>query len=528
MNEFQLKDLLKLKDSGEGDVVYFRLSSDEKLSVYPKSINRIGNGVAFLARAGMEKKLYLASYDNDDSLLSPFPAEMLQTVRLDGQTRSASCSLNHESAEAVQRVFGFTHPVLLGTENSFGFGDRLGLANPGHVRAVSGKSLKPVFPQQSIRELERTGRTPQDVMDAAVWAVFQEGYHDGFGADADHLKTTADIDRMARAGFTMFTIDPGDYVVEYAERLTAAELRERAGALSWDVLEDTLDDCRKRYEGRVHRISDDFSIEAGPDEVLPALVKYGGVIAHTVTLYRHLETTCTESPFEVELSVDETDSPTTPFEHYFIARELKRLGIRPVSLAPRFIGDFEKGVDYRGDLDRFREEYHKHVRIAEALGPYKISLHSGSDKFSVYEIIGQFPAGRFHVKTAGTSYLVALETIAAKHPALFREILAFSRERYESDRKSYHVSADLAKVPPAESLQDEALAGLFVSDDARQVLHVTFGSVLTARSGDGWLFKDRILAFLRENEDIHYEFLIRHFHRHLDPLLTGKRNHRRD
>ena len=77
-------------------------------------------------------------------------------------------------------------------------------------------NMRPIFAQQSIRELTRTGREADEVMDAALWAVLQEGYKNGFGADADHLKTIEDVDRMVDAGFTFFTIDPGNYVVNVA------------------------------------------------------------------------------------------------------------------------------------------------------------------------------------------------------------------------------------------------------------------------------------------------------------------------
>ena len=84
--------------------------------------------------------------------------------------------------------------------------------------------------------------------------------------------------------------------------------------------------------------------------------------------------------------MDETDTPTTHAEHIFVASELRRLGVRWASLAPRFVGRFEKGVDYIGDLAAFDADMRVHAAIARAFGPYKISLHSGSDKFSIYEI----------------------------------------------------------------------------------------------------------------------------------------------
>ncbi len=160
------------------------------------------------------------------------------------------------------------------------------------------------------------------------------------------------------------------------------------------------------------------------------------------------------------------------------------------------------------------------VKIAEALGPYKISIHSGSDKFSVYQAIGALQLGRVHVKTAGTSYLEALRTLAAKAPELFGEILDFARGRYETDKATYHVSAQLERVPAAHNCTGERLLRLFDDPNARQVLHVTFGSVLTAKDSAGKLvFKDRILRALAQHEETHYENLVRHFRRHIEPFL---------
>ena len=195
-----------------------------------------------------------------------------------------------------------------------------------------------------------------------------------------------------------------------------------------------------------------------------------------------------------------------------------------MGLAPRFVGDFEKGIDYRGDLDVFRTEYLKHLAIADACGPYKISIHSGSDKFGVYRVIGELGAGGVHVKTAGTSYLEALRAVAVCDPDLFREILDFARSLYEHERRTYHVSGQLERVPAADTLDDRALMMLLDDEDARQVLHVTFGRVLTERRPEGKsLFKDRIMACLESNEDVHFGNLVTHFRRHTEPFnLDGR------
>jgi hypothetical protein len=146
-------------------------------------------------------------------------------------------------------------------------------------------------------------------------------------------------------------------------------------------------------------------------------------------------------------------------------------------------------------------------------------LHSGSDKFSIYKVIGEINDGYIHVKTAGTSYLEALKVVAMVEPKLFREILDFSTALFESEKKSYHVSADATKLKSAAQYSDEELIALFDNIDCRQVLHVTFGRVLTDKNEKGYfIFKDRILELLKNNEETHYEIIIRHFKKHLNPF----------
>ena len=359
-------------------------------------------------------------------------------------------------------------------------------------------------------------------MDAAVWAVFQEGYHDGFGADADHLKTTGDIDRMVAAGFTMFTIDPGDHVDNHADEESISGLEQRQNDLPWDEIETNLSDTLERYAGKTVALGEGVSLTPDSEDVLRAVVKYGRALAHTVKMFRHLKETYPDHPSELEMSVDETETVTTPAEHFFFASELKRLGVQLVSFAPRFVGAFEKGIDFRGDLTRFSEEYKTHLLIARYLGGYKLSIHSGSDKFTVYRAIGELGLGEVHVKTAGTSYLEALRTVAGVEPDLFRRILEFSHGLYEHERRSYHVSAELARVPTAADLSDQQLLDLFDQDDARQVLHVTFGRVLTEKRDDGTLlFRDEIMKLLDLYEAQHYENLAAHFRRHVQPFALS-------
>ena len=235
-----------------------------------------------------------------------------------------------------------------------------------------------------------------------------------------------------------------------------------------------------------------------------ATVKYGKAIQHAVAMFNRLSQMKDE--FDFEMSVDETDSPTTPLEHFFIASELTRLGVRFTSLAPRFIGRFEKGVDYIGDLNALDAELAKHAAVTSHFGTYKLSLHSGSDKFSVYPLIAKHWGERIHVKTAGTSYLEALRVLAKHEPDLFLKIYSLGRERYETDRRTYHVSAKLEMLPKTNDLPS-----LLNDFHAREVLHVTFGSALTE-------FGTELKAALVKHENAYYDGLKAHFDKHLNLL----------
>jgi len=485
------------------------------LDVAPRSVARIEGGAVMIGRDGGVRKVLVADLDGC-GLTAPFSGD--RWTAEDG-VECCCGSLDHHNAVAVREVCDIARPRPLGLADSFGLGDRLGVAGPAHLRAMRGTGFSVVLAQQSIRELERTERTPEDVMDAATWAVLEEGWNDSWGADADHLKTPADVELMAEAGFTMFTIDPGDHVVDAADDMDVSELERAAASLPWVDLETTMAEALGRYGGGAVEVGTELTLDPTPEDVLRGWVKYGASLAHAARMYRHIASTMGDRPFEVEVSVDETASVTSPFEHWLVASELRRLGVRWVGLAPRFVGDFEKGIDYRGDLELFRTEYTKHLAIAEALGPYKISIHSGSDKFGVYRVIGEIGRGGVHVKTAGTSYLEALRTIASCEPELFREILDFSTSLYEHERRTYHVSAVLDRVPPSSTLADSDLPALFEDDDARQVLHVTFGRVLTEKTEDGGsLFKNRVLAALDEHEAAHFANLVKHFRRHTAPF----------
>lgn len=459
--------------------------------VYPHSVHDVRGTVVGLVRGPEGKQLFLSA---------PLPG----FVGRDLPSGGILCSLSFATAHALTQVFPWLSPQRISSHPSFGFGDRLGLATPGHVRALRGAKVFPVLAQQSVRENTRTGRTFEDVLAQAIFGAFQEGHRTGFGADADHLKNVTDALHAADLGYTFFTCDPSDHVVE-VERLPLAEVMNRFRSLP-DAHRLT-----REYEGREFVLDGVSTLRFREEELAKAAVKYGESVAFAAEMFQALRARLPQG-FDFELSVDETETPTTPLEHLFIALELRRAEVALTCLAPRLPGAMEKAVEWRGDLARFRRDLRAHAAIARTYGPYRLSLHSGSDKFSIYPVLAKETDGLWHVKTAGTSYLVALEVVSRFSPDLFRDIVRLSLDRFSEDRRSYQLSADLHRVPALDSLSDAHLPELLAQVDARQVLHVTYGSVLKSPLGED------LRRVLSKHEEEHNKALAHHLGRHLEHL----------
>ena len=399
--------------------------------------------------------------------------------------------LSAENAAVIREYFPFAAPGRLPAHlPSFGCGDRLGLANPGHLRALRGFRVAPVLAQQSVRELNLTGRTFTQVLDAATWAVIQEGYEGGYGADGDHLKTPEEVRTALAAGMTMITLD----------------LSLSLGA--------PVPPCPSRlleYAGRSFSLGG-REIVLSKDDVEAFWRVYGAALSFV----READALCREyrgvDGYDLEVSVDETPEETRLADHLLFALEMEYLGIRPFSLAPRFPGEFQKAVDYRGDRGRFEEAFAAHASLARRFG-YRLSVHSGSDKFAVFPAVGRLSGGCFHLKTAGTSWLVALGVVAAKDPGLFRRIYHQALVSLPEAKKYYHIATGPADVGPIDGLPDAALPGLLADESARQLLHITYGQILTAPELGPAFF--RLLA---GEEEAYYQALIEHFHRHFRAL----------
>jgi hypothetical protein len=379
------------------------------------------------------------------------------------------CPLTVENSRVIRNLFDYTNPVSHEGRNiTIGLGDRLGLASPAHIQLLRDLDIFPVLAQQSIRELTLTARTFDDVLAAAAWAVFREGYTKGYGADGDHLKTHEEVKTALDCGYTMITLD-----------------------------------CSAH-------------IGTDPDALLSGAA-YTGAIEHTANIFNTVISKCPRY-VDFELSIDETPCATSPTAHLFIAGELKKRGVRVTSVAPRFCGEFQKGIDYKGDLRQFEREFAEHTDIAGRFG-YKISIHSGSDKFSVFPIISKLTGGKYHLKTAGTNWLEAVRTIAAHEPQLYREIHTFALKNLSEAKKYYHTTENIANIADISGVTDAELPLYLEQEDARQVLHITYGLILEAKAPNGSpLFRDRIYQVLALHESEHFAMLKKHIGRHLTAL----------
>lgn len=428
-----------------------------------------------------------------------------------GELRSVSgrdvlvSSLTHENVEQLRRRFPFCAPsAVLGKPRTLGVGDRLGIATPGHIQAFEHFDANPVLAQQSIRELTLTGRTFEQVLDAASCGVFREGFRRAFGADGDHLKTPDEVAYAIRCGYTMITLDCSEFIRNDIAGLTDAQVQ---------ALPFPYADLYKKYDGFSISV-EGFPLRFGGMELIRMLHIYGAALDFACSIYeRFLRGTA----IDFEISIDETATPTTPPQHFFVANELLSRGVEMATVAPRFCGEFQKGIDYIGDLAQFRAEFAVHAAIARHFA-YKLSIHSGSDKFSVFPIAGELTQGRFHVKTAGTNWLEAMRLVAIASPALYREIHAFALEHFAEAKKYYHVTTDLSKVPPLRSLQDGALPSLFDLNEARQLIHITYGLILSEKDASGYRFRTRLYDLWRAHASDYAALLERHIGRHMSQL----------
>ncbi len=413
--------------------------------------------------------------------------------------------------------------MILG-KYSFGIGDRFGHQGRAQLAALvqakeAGIDVTPVW-NKSNREHSIIGTEPADVRREADEAVAACGWKDPYLVDADHIGLS-NVDAFLDAS-DFFTLDVADFIGQQASDADvsafAAQHRDLIGTVQIPGIEKAFDVS----EAALKSIASKYLVA----------VKEAGKI------YRHIASKKGADNFVTEVSMDETDAPQTPVEMLVILAAVADEGIPAQTIAPKFSGRFNKGVDYVGDVDRFAAEFEADLAVIRfAVKEYslpanlKLSVHSGSDKFSIYEPIRkalkEFDAG-LHLKTAGTTWLeelIGLALAGGEGLAIAKEVYATALGRMDELCAPYATVIDINRkwLPPLEEIgswDGDLFARALRHDpfcacyrpNLRQLLHVAYK--VAAEMGP------RFVGALEAHADIIAEQVTTNiFDRHIRPLF---------
>jgi hypothetical protein len=410
---------------------------------------------------------------------------------------------------------------------SFGTGDRFAHQAKAQLRACimvanQGVEIVPVW-NKSNREHTIIGSEPSVTRAAADAAVRELGWKQPYHLDADHIRLET-VDRfMPHADF--FTIDVADSIGKPADPKTVKAFVERHAELAGKIVIAGIDRPFETTRAEVERI-------AG---------KYLLAVQDAGKIYRHIAQAKGEAGFVTEVSMDETDRPQTPPELLVILAALADENVPLQTIAPKFTGRFNKGVDYVGDVKQFEKEFNDDLAvIAFAVKTYglpatlKLSVHSGSDKFSLYapirRALKKFNAG-LHLKTAGTTWLeevIGLAEAGGDGLALAREIYGDALDHLDELCAPYAtvIDIDRKKLPTKETVNgwtSEQFVSALRHDQKnpgfnpslRQLIHVGFK--IAAKKGD------RYLNALKQHEAVIAKNVTENLYaRHMKPLLLDK------
>ena len=369
---------------------------------------------------------------------------------------------------------------------TFGMGDRFGHEGEAQLSAVQdavsrGIDLCPVW-NKSNREHTIVGTKPGSLREEADAAVRALGWTGDYFVDADHINLHTVDGFLACSDF--FTLDVADCAGQApGEAAKASFLAKHSGLVGSHRLPG--------WDGEVVIAATD--LERTADKFLGAMLEAGRI-------YRYIAENKTNGAFAVEVSVDETDSPQTPAELLIILAMIADEGIPAQTIAPKFTGRFNKGVDYVGDLAAFEREFDADLAVlAYAVAKFslpaglKISVHSGSDKFSLYPVIRRLVAKHsagLHLKTAGTTWLEEVAGLAEADGdglEMAKDIYARARGRADELIRPYApvVDIDVDRLPPVNEVRSWNAArflGCLVHNQScpdydpqfRQFIHVAF------------------------------------------------------
>ena len=410
---------------------------------------------------------------------------------------------------------------------SFGIGDRFAHEAKAQLQAClraagEGADVIPVW-NKSNREHNIIGSEPASTRAAADAAVKTLGWKKPYHVDADHIRLET-VDRFV-AHCDFYTIDVADTIGKPAAPAAVTAFVDRHPELLGQIVIPGIEQPFASTRAEVERI-------AG---------KYLLAVQDAGRIYRHIAAAKGEANFVTEVSMDETDSPQTPPELLVILAAIADEGVPIQTIAPKFTGRFNKGVDYVGDVAQFEREFNQDLAvIAFAVNKYglpptlKLSVHSGSDKFGIYPAIrrglARFGAG-LHLKTAGTTWLeevIGLAEAGGDGLELAKELYAGALEHIDELCAPYAtvIDIDRAKLPSKETVNGWTSAQ-FVSalrhdqknpafnPHLRQLIHVGFK--IAAKKGP------RYLEALKKHEAVVAKNVTENlYERHLKPLFLGR------
>ena len=480
---------------------------NRSLRVYSSSWYQEKLGVRIYPIKG-EKDRYLGVWSGDKNFYFADPL-FLESEEDKGKSFFLY-PFNFKNYLTLTDYFPSLKPQPAGVKTSLGCGDRLGLISRAHLEAVKNYPVFPVTAQQSPRELQKMGRTFPDVLLSAVWGVLESGNPTPFGADADHLKDEEYLRAGIESGFSMYTLD-GSGVANY--QMLSKSDRELQQV--FDNMSQEEREIFNHYADRTITLQGGLELDFQKEQFFPLFKVYFPVINFVERMNFILQENL--SSYDLEISLDEGEGVTSPEVHFFVAEELHHRGIDFKSLAPRFPGSFEKAIDYQGSIPEFSSSLQHHVTVQQEIGGYRLSLHSGSDKFSIYPVFSQETNQLFHLKTSGTSWLKGLELVAYKDSQLFRKIYELSEKELEENGKAYQISFTKEDIHrDLNTISDKELPALLSHPLIRQFLHISYGSV--------WrVFNSELSHLFFQYEEEHYRLVRENIERHLSFLFSSEK-----
>ena len=435
------------------------------------------------------------------------------------------CDLSAENTGCLMTLFPFTKPVSLRDYSmTIGTEDYLGLATPGYIRAIKKFQVHPVLGQLSVAEIAQTGRDFAQVIQDTAWAVFQENYQGGYGADADHLNSVQEVKSALDAGVSMITLDLSEKInrgaLEESKERIERKFREEIDEGDAEVLLHLFLNKEFLFAGPHGK----FSIRFNEESVRRNSLLFYRALGFAEEVYELIRSRTGNRPLvDLEICLEGIPLLTSPENHLFFALELSHRGVHIQFLAPRFIGAFEKGIDHSHGREAFCTQFYRHVLIAQDYGNYKISIHSDSDKFSLLSDIGKLSEGFLHLKTSGTSWLEATRLIALTSPSLYKQMHQFALSIASEASRVYRMRTDLTGTPQLEDLPDQKLPTLLDHDGIRQLLHISYGHLLNAKNEAGTsLFRDQLYHTLTQFEEDYWSLVEKQTDKYLSGLGVKK------